>query len=598
MKQTAGPSSRGRLSIAIKAAVLLVLFITAAVWGSNALSPHAPFLVDPVSAQEKPKDDPKTDPKDDPKDGDRTHMKEQTPTATPTSTPEPARELTPGEKFAKGRKEITNPQTNEDVLKNITSADLLRKIRTANAELTKEGKGEIDFVNGYDRGQLRLQASLHNFADKLGEAVDKGLVSPDVALGALAHSKVAAVINAGQGYYLSNNARIGGQPLTVNWDPGKPNVNPPGEVVPNYFYDDFSNRTADAIDNFSTLVSSDQQTVLDRTGSKISKFQAVELMSMNMADASTVMQGNWGSCWTCPAVQMLWAWRPDQMSSAMNQLLFTGQFVSPFNPNVKIRYSDSQLSPTNSNLMYNIRRAGQGEQSYIDMLGQRLVGNLAGNSAPWNGGYPGAANNSVYWIGGISGVPYQSGIGGLTGLMNEANNGTLRTAGYGPFSGHWASNSGRMVYTTKGEFVGMMLNDNSWGQSGEIWMVAKPENLSRMRFPGGGGSAAGGFGEMGAGLLKGLSNMPQPPQQQPQKGNVQPTAVPVATVVPTPVPTSRPTAVPTPTFAPTAGPEDDEKDGSSDSGSGSRDGSIGAKKPRNNEPSMDDMFPSLGSLDF
>ena len=154
------------------------------------------------------------------------------------------------------------------------------------------------------------------------------------------------------------------------------------------------------------------------------------------------------------------------------------------------------------------------------MLDQRLIGNLAGNGAPSNGGDPSRANRALFSVAGIT-TPTQFGVGGVQGLAQGINEGTIKLAQYIPFPGHSASNSGKILPTTDGGFLGFGINDNSWGQNGENMFLAKRENLNKFVFPGGGGSMFGGLGGGGAmgtanglmsGLLGGMQGQPVSPE--------------------------------------------------------------------------------------
>jgi hypothetical protein len=284
---------------------------------------------------------------------------------------------------------------------------------------------------------------------------------------------------------------------------------------------DAQNRAAATFRNMNQLLTDPRATP---TLGSLSRLEIARQYSYYFLDHTATAQGNWGSCWTCSAEAMGWAWRPDQMSSAMNQLIFTQRFVSPFSapgggPPYSIGYSLSDLMPSQSNLGFNMNNAGSGEQSYVNMLGQRLIGNIAGNSRPWNGGDPGAASRALYTVAGINSTPTQYGVGGIQGLMQGINEGTMKLVQYIPFPGHSASNSGKILPTTDGGFLGFGINDNSWGQNGEHMFLATPENAGKFKFPGGIGSMFGGpGGAMGmanglmSGLLGGMQGQPVSPE--------------------------------------------------------------------------------------
>ena len=411
-----------------------------------------------------------------------------TPTATATSVPQLSKEQQLDEKL----KKIRNPQSNEEALERVAT-DPKRKALEAIAEAKKEGK-ELDlFSNKYFSQEMWSQY------DQLEQTVRQGILSGK--LDEQQGLQMLAQARLGAHNYTAGGAMLDGT-VADGWNPGKP-FDTKGKITPGYQIADAQSRAARTLQNMNqVLTDQGKQDWLQG----VSKFDIARQYSLYFMDHTTTAQGNWGSCWTCSAEAMGWAWRPDEMTSAMNQLALTGSFRSPFDRTSQ-SYNSKQLTPSSSNRAFDMNKAGSGEQSYVNMLGQRLIGNISGNSAPWNGGVPEYAARALYPVTGINGVPTQYGVGGREGLVNAINNGTVRLVQYIPFPGHSASNSGRVLATTDGGFLGFGVNDNSWGQSGEHMFRATRANVDKFRFPGGGGSRFSGPGGMSA--LNSLMNRMQ-----------------------------------------------------------------------------------------
>lgn len=420
---------------------------------------------------------------------------EPTPTALPTNAP-----ATSSAEAALQAEldQIRNPANNEEALKHV-APDAARKLREGIAEARTKGK-EIDLFSN-----KRYSAEMESEYGRLEAEIKQGILS--------------GKYDRARGLQMLAQARLGGRIFTAggeklngivpdNWNPGRW-LDRSGTATPGFQLRDAQNRSAATFRNMYDLLTDQRATP---TLGGLSRLEVARQYSYYFLDHTATAQGNWGSCWTCSAEAMGWAWRPDQMSSAMNQLIFTQRFVSPFSMGrdglpYSIGYSLDQLTPSQSNLNFDMNRAGSGEQSYVNMLGQRLIGNIAGNPAPWNGGDPGAASRALYTVAGIYSTPTQYGVGGLRGLVQGINEGTLKLVQYIPFPGHSASNSGKILPTTDGGFLGFGINDNSWGQSGEHMFLATEENLGKFKFPGGMGSMFGGPGgvmSMANGLMAGL----------------------------------------------------------------------------------------------
>lgn len=442
------------------------------------------------------------------KDG---HSKELfTPQPTPTALPTVAASSAREEQLNRELDKIRNPKNNEEALERV-AADPKRKLNEAIAEARTKGK-EIDLFSNR-RYSPEMEAQYSALESTVKQGILNGTMDERTGLQMLAQARLGGRI------FTAGGEKLNGI-VPDNWNPGLP-YNRSGNMTAGFQLQDAQSRAAATFRNMNQLLTDPRATP---TLGGLSRLEVARQYSYYFLDHTATAQGNWGSCWTCSAEAMGWAWRPDQMSSGMNQLIFTQRFVSPFSAPgggqpYSINYSVSDLMPSRSNLGFNMNNAGSGEQSYVNMLGQRLIGNIAGNSQPWNGGDPGAASRALYTVAGIYSTPTQSGVGGVQGLMQGINEGTMKLVQYIPFPGHSASNSGKILPTTDGGFLGFGINDNSWGQNGEHMFLATPENASKFKFPGGIGSMFGGpGGAMGmanglmSGLLGGMQGQPVSPE--------------------------------------------------------------------------------------
>ena len=456
-------------------------------------------------ASDEPEDD-KTDKeeKKDPAAGEHSTklVLEPTPTALPTTTI--AANSEKGTALDQKLDKIRNPKDNAEALEHV-APDPERKLDAAIAAAAREGK-TVDLYSNR-RYSSKMEAEYSKLESTIKQGILNGSMNEAQGLQTLAQARLAGRI------YTAGGDKLNGI-VPDAWDPGNPFARS-GKITPGFQLQDAQSRAAATFRNMDQLLTDPRGA---QTLGSLSRLSVAQQYSYYYLDHTAVAQGNQGTCWVCSADAMGWAWRPDQMSSTMNQLIFTNGFVSPFNSQ-SMGYTPQQLMPSQSNLAFNMNRAGSGEQSYVDMLGQRLIGNLAGNGAPWNGGDPSRANRALFSVAGIT-TPTQFGVGGVQGLMQGINEGTIKLAQYIPFPGHSASNSGKILPTTDGGFLGFGINDNSWGQNGENMFLAKPENLNKFVFPGGGGSMFGGLGggAMGtanglmSGLLGGMQGQPVSPE--------------------------------------------------------------------------------------
>ena len=426
---------------------------------------------------------------------------EPTPTALPTTTI--AENSEEGTELDQKLEKIKNPKDNAEALERV-APDAKRKLNEAILEAERAGKAVDLFSNG--RYSTAMETEYSKLESTIKQGILNGSMNEAQGLQTLAQARLAGRI------YTAGGEKLNGI-VPDGWNPGNPSART-GGMTSGFQLQDAQRRAAATFSNMNELLTDTRGA--QNLGS-LSRLSVAQQYSYYFLDHTAVAQGNWGSCWTCSAEAMGWAWRPDQMSSAMNQLISTNGFVSPFSQESK-SYTTQQLMPSRSNLNFDMNKGGAGEQSYVDMLGQRLIGNLAGNAAPWNGGDPGAASNALFPVAGIT-TPTQFGVGGVQGLTQGINEGTIKLVQYIPFPGHSASNSGKILPTTDGGFLGFGINDNSWGQNGEHMFLATPENLNKFRFPGGGGSMFGGpGGAMGtangliSGLLGGMQGQPVSPQ--------------------------------------------------------------------------------------
>lgn len=423
------------------------------------------------------------------------------PTALPTTTI--AANSEKGTELDQKLDKIKKSKDNEEALERV-APDTKRKLNEAISAAERAGKTVDLFSNG--RYSSEMETEYSKLESTIKQGILNGSIDEATGLQTLAQARLAGRI------YTAGGEKLNGI-VSDGWNPGNPSART-GTTTPGFQLQDAQRRAAATFSNMNQLLT---DTRGDKNLGSLPRLSVAQQYSYYFLDHTAVTQGNWGSCWACSAEAMGWAWRPDQMSSALNQLISTNSFVSPFSPESK-SYTTQQLMPSNSNVSFNMNNAGGGEQSYVDKLGQLLIGNLAGNSTPWNGGVSSYANSALFSVAGIT-TPTQYDVGGVPGLTKGINEGTIRLVQYIPFPGHSASNSGRILPTTDGGFLGFGINDNSWGQNGEHMFLATPENLNMFRFPGGGGSRFGGpGGDNGtangliSGLLGGMQGQPVSPQ--------------------------------------------------------------------------------------
>ena len=192
------------------------------------------------------------------------------------------------------------------------------------------------------------------------------------------------------------------------------------------------------------------------------------------------------------------------MINGQHQAIWEGKFTSPYNG--QTYYPNSNLlKPTNSNNLYDINRIN-GERSYGDQVNQALIASTSGYRTPANGGNPATAGSQgLYAITGINNVPTEASLGGRLGFIEAANQGTASVGQRYSVRGH--ADQVQAIYShnpATGNYDAFVIGDNSWSPINERWVAAVPSNASQIGFPGGGGSAAGGFGGGGlGGLLNG-----------------------------------------------------------------------------------------------
>lgn len=423
----------------------------------------------------------------------------------------PRKALTREEQLDEKLERIRNPRNNDEALEYVAVDTKRKLLDEAVVEAARTGK-KVDLYSNR-RFSPEMERSYGRLERSIRAGILNGSLDEREGLQTLAQARVAGRKFTAGGDFLNGK-------VPDKWDPGRPAVlTGLGPSSPGFQLAKAQNRIAKLYENMNTLLTSPRATPTLTNG--VTRLDVIRQQSLYALDHTAVTQGNMGTCWTCSAEGMGWAWAPDQMSSANNQLIFTQKFVSPFNGRVQ-SYRLSELMPTRSNLNYDMNRADMGEQSYVNMLDQVLIGNLAGNPAPWNGGFPDAASNALYTVTGLGGVPTQASVGGVPGLIRGINAGTLRIVQYIPFPGHSASNSGMILPTTDGGYLGFGINDNSWGPRNEHAFLATQENAGKFKFPGGGGSQFGGEGGgitgavsgVMAGLLGAMQGQPVSPADQ------------------------------------------------------------------------------------
>ncbi len=390
---------------------------------------------------------------------------------------------------------IRNPESDEEAFEYVAVETKRKLLKEAAAEARRTGK-KVDFLSNR-RFSPAMEKSYARLERTIERGIRNGSMTEREGLQTLQQARLAGRLFTAGGEFLNGK-------VPDRWNPGRPDVRTGiGPTTKGFQLNKAQRQMSKLYDNMNTLLTSSRATPTLTNG--VTRLDVARQQSLFALDPTAIAQGPMGTCWTCTAETMGWFWAPDQMSAANNQLIFNQRFVSPFGGKGR-SYSVADLMPTDSNRNYDMNRAGSGEQSYVNMLDQVLIGNIAGNSAPQNGGDPAAASGALYSVTGVSGTPTQYGVGGIPGLIRGINEGTLRTVQYIPFPGHSASNSGRLLPTTDGGYLGFGINDNSWGQSNERMFLATQENADKFKFPGGMGSNFGMGGMTGAvsGVMAGL----------------------------------------------------------------------------------------------
>ncbi len=424
-----------------------------------------------ADADETPGDD-----KDKDKD-DHDHAEER---QEDTDTPAPEEEeKTFEQKLDEALAKIKNPETNQDLARYFPPG-FKRKFDQAEAAAATKGKA-IDLVSRKNIDTTKLNQAYDQLETTIRSQI---LANPSLEQQGL---ETLALAQTGMRVYNGGGAA---RDLYGTAGPGFPGL---GES---------QGYSVETLNNINRLLS-DPNALTVNTGS-ISRLNIAKQEAFQWADYTSITQGNWGSCWTCSANAYLWAERPDVASDAINQVLFDNQYRagngSLFVPGGSNWPSGN--APSESNVAYDFSETG--EQSYAGRIMQQVIGVVAddgvnwtnGARPPWEGGVPEYASNAVGKMTGDTDyrVPNLQRIGGIPGLEAGINDGRYRVVQYIPFPGHSASQSGYLLPTTDGGFLGFGVNDNSWGTRNENMFLATPENRNQWTFPGGGGSRFGGPG--------------------------------------------------------------------------------------------------------
>lgn len=412
-----------------------------------------------------------------------------------TDTPPPEEEeKTYEEQLDEKLDKIKNPETNQDLAQYFPPG-FKRKFDQAEAAAATKGK-TIDLVSRKNIDTTKLNQAYDQLEATIRNQI---LANPSFEQEGL---ETLALAQTGMRVYNGGGAA---RDLYGTAGPGRPGL------AQSQGY------SVQTLNNINRLLSDPKALTVD-TG-RISRLNIAKQEAFQWADYTSITQGNWGSCWTCSANAYLWAERPDVASDAINQVLFDNQYRAGngtlFVPGGANWPSGN--APSQSNLAYDFSEGG--EQSYAGRIMQQVIGVVAddginwtyGPTPPWEGGVPEYASNAVGKMTGDTNyrVPNLRQIGGIPGLEAGINDGRYRVVQYIPFPGHSASQSGYLLPTTDGEFLGFGVNDNSWGTRNENMFLATPENRNRWTFPGGGGSRFGGPGFSSAmnGIINGLQNL-------------------------------------------------------------------------------------------
>lgn len=434
----------------------------------------------------------------DPQDG---HAEDQPETDTPVP------ELSEEEQEKERLQKVLDAMERGDIetLKEYVPTELSRKFfQEAMNEIGALGR-ELDLSAKYQNTQTT--AAIGKFKERVLSDIMSGAVTESEGLRTFADTIV------GTRFTLGHRAAMDARGVSSKYIPGDTkSLQFTGDGGGSFHLNDGNQRVQSVLNNWTDLLN--RGTDGTPAQGHFSAWEIVDQQAFRWGDPTSVTQGNMGSCWACSAEAQLWAWRPDIAADAINQLMFTGKFVSDFTyetkngdiKNFEFTYFPSKLKPTRSNKAFSFEAGA--EQAYVDHLLQALIGTAANDPVVWGGGNPGAASRALGKIAGIL-APNISTVGGIQGFINGINDGTMRHIQYIPFRGHSATQSGFLLPTKDGGFVGIGINDNSWGTKNEHAFLATPENANKFVFPGGGGSRFGGefFGDGMNRILNGFQNL-------------------------------------------------------------------------------------------
>jgi hypothetical protein len=441
---------------------------------------------------------------------DNTHQKEEpTATPTPTTTPEAEKEEeeeqpqeSEQQRLARLGQEIIDSDNFKELVEGLPP-DTARKFLQAQKEMIDGGYGDVNMRKDLTH-TAELVKGLQTKRDALIDAVRRGEMSEADYLQTLKMDRLALYKQAVGGAALDKN-RYG-----TDFDYGNPLKQTRNDNDGTYWLNDARRRFQSYLNTTSDILDPNKPLAAGLQGSAMTRSRIAHEFSLLVADHTAAAQGPWGSCWTCAAVQTAIAWAPDDYANMVQQVIRNGTFLSPYTGE-SIKFPSDVLTPSRSNLAFNINQADGGEQQYAARIGQYVVGIGAGNNEPWDGGVAERAGAGLKAITGVENVPWiemrrgnnfhipTNQLGGLEGLVDQINLGTVRTAQYIPFPGHSAENSGFLLSNDKGQFVGFGVNDNSWGQRNENAFLATKGNIDKFKFPGGGGTR---FGEnLGGGTM-------------------------------------------------------------------------------------------------
>lgn len=423
-------------------------------------------------------------------DFDGEHQKEEPPATETPEDEEEEKELTPKERLQQLGQEIIDSDDFNELVDGLPP-DTERKFRQAQKDMVDAGYGDVNMRKDLTHTPEMVEA-LQRKRDVLIDAVMRGEMSEADYIQTMKMDRMALYKQA-----------VGGAALDINnygtdFDPGDPTRVTKNDNNGTYWLNESRKRFGTYLENTANILDPKKPLVGGLEGTAMTRSRIAHELSLLVADHTAAAQGPWGSCWTCGGNQMALAWRPDDYSHMVDQVIHTGKFVSPYT-NQTINFPSDIIRPSRSNLNYNMMQADNGEQQYTAKIGQYVVGVASGNNEPWDGGVTEYAGKGLEAITGIKNVPWidprggnthipTNRLGGIDGLIDGINNGTVRVANYIPFPGHAAENSGFLLANGEGKFVGFGVNDNSWGQGGENAFLATKENANKFVFPKGGGT--------------------------------------------------------------------------------------------------------------